>query len=287
MQGPTPHAACGLSTPADPPHTFAEVAHRPPAQEVSIVHSARRLAGALLPVMLPMALLLAACGSGSPAASPTTALPATVASPTAEPAESAAATASAAASPEPAAVSTDGWQRVEIAEHAFAISIPPSWEVFDLTDEEVAQIIEQGSAEIDPALRAQIAQLTVSGGALFASETDQATLASGFAPNVNVIVSDGVRGTPLGILLGLSASFVEDTFGVTVTQERVDLPGGEAGVMTYEVDDPATGSFRVVQYAIIDDDRVFMITFSRGGDPTQDAFVGVFDSSIRSFEVLP
>ena len=222
-------------------------------------------------------VVLAACGSSGGS----TAAPSTAASRAADP------TIVPSASAEPAASHAvpSGWERVEITDRGFALSLPRGWEVADLTSGDIEEML--ALLEDDPQFQAfadQLPTLMASGIALFAIALDAETAGTGFATNLNVLVQDNVT-TSLDFFAATNVSFIESTFSVDVQQESVTLAAGDAVRLAYEPTVDPVGTYHVTQYVVIDDGSALIATFSRGSDFA--ALEADFLDIMQTLEFLP
>lgn len=228
-------------------------------------------------------LLLAACGIGGGAASEvppsstsTTTLttPPASASPSLHPALSQEAVPS-------------GWERVEIAEAGFAISLPQGWEVADLASGDIDEMVDL--LDDDPQLQPfadQLPDLMASGIALWAIALDADSLENGFATNLNALVEDDVP-LSLDAYAAANVSFVENNLSVDVQREAIELPAGDAVRLTYEPTIEAVGTYHVTQYLVMDGDKALIATFSRADTPELEELETEFLDIIKTLEFLP
>jgi hypothetical protein len=216
----------------------------------SIVVPAR--AGLLIAV-----LVLAGCGSGGGSS--------TSAASSAQPSvgqPSVAASAAPSAPPSAEGVPA-GWERVAIEDRGFAMALPSGWEVADLTSGDIEGMLELLGD--DPQLEAfgdQLPALMESGIALWAISLDADAVATGFATNLNVLVEDPMPAS-FDTYVAANVSFIENTFSVDVGQEAVQLPAGDAMLLTYEPTIQGAGTYHVTQYILTADGRALIATFSR------------------------
>ena len=234
------------------------------------VRSRSRLLGAAFAT-----LVTAGCGGGD--ASESTDSPDATA--TADP------TASAAASP--SGDVPEGWERFESAEGGFAISVPRGWEAVDLSSGDIDAMVEL--LREDPqtaALADQLPAMLEQGVAFFAVNLDADSMASGFATNLNVVVQEDVT-MSLDLYVAGNVSFIEETFGVDVAREDVELPAGPAVRGEFEASFGEGTRVHQIQYYLVVDDRALIVTFSRAADDEFAELDDEFADIIDSLEILP
>lgn len=180
-----------------------------------------------------------------------------------------------------------GWNRVEVSDRGFAISLPQGWETFDLTSDELSSLMDPVTQDPNVAPFAdQITQLLASGGALWAVNVDARSARAGFATNVNVIVQDS-GGVPLDPLVAASVSFMEQTLSTTVEQRKLTLPAGPAVEVTGELENQAAGRYHISQFYLVHDDMVYIVTFSRAIGAEFDDLEDTFSAAMQTFEFVP
>jgi hypothetical protein len=229
------------------------------------------------------ALLLAACGTGGEAATGVPSSSTSTTMPTTPPA-SASPSLQPALSQEPV---PSGWERVEIAEEGFAISLPQGWEVADLASGDIDEMVDL--LDDDPQLQPfadQLPDLMASGIALWAIALDADSLENGFATNLNALVEDDVP-MSLDAYAAANVSFVENTLSVDVQREALELPAGDAVRLTYEPTIEAVGTYHVTQYLVMDGDQALIATFSRANTPELEGLETEFLDIIETLEFLP
>ena len=242
-------------------------------------------------LVLTLSLVLAACGEESPSPTATEAAPA--GTPTASPATDA----TESASPSPDATTTadagtpEGWQRVTVAEQGFSLALPQDWE--ELSPEVIGDsgVMEQMmEANPDAAAALEQAQAAIASGqiALFAFDTSDEGIESGFATNLNAINVGPVEGTAEEAADEV-AEAIRQQIPITgeVETGTASLPAGEAAVVHYEweVDDGegTVTTVTVAQYAIIGDSGTgFILSMSAGSD-SAERYDEVFRQIAESF----
>lgn len=227
-----------------------------------------------LPALL-LALVLAACGQDTPTPTPT--ISEAPISPS--PATTSEATESASPSPETTPSgdtgAPEGWQRITVAEQGFSLAVPPEWE--ELSPDIIGDsgVMDQMmEANPDAAAALEQAQAAIASGqiALFAFDTSDEGIESGFATNLNAINVGPVEGTAEDAAAEV-AEAIRQQIPVTgeVETATTSLPAGDAAVVHYEweVDDGAgtVTTVTVAQYAIIADSGTgFILSMSAGSE---------------------
>jgi hypothetical protein len=206
---------------------------------------------------LALGLVVVACGQDAP--TPT-------ASPDdATPTPSSTATASASASPSPDQTTTPGagapagWRRIGVAEQGFSLAVPDGWQELSpalLADSGAMDDLREANPDAVGALEQAQAAIEQGDIALFAFDTDDERLASGFASNLNAINVGPVDGSAEEAATEV-AEAIRQQIPITgeVETETAVLPAGDAAVLRYEWEitdaDGAARSVSVAQYAII------------------------------------
>ena len=201
------------------------------------------------------------------------------ASATAEPTETVA--------PSPSGGAPEGWERFEVAERGFAISLPRAWEAVDLTSEDIDRIVEflQEDPRTAP-IADQLPSLVESGVAFFAVSVDAASMEAGFATNLNIIVQPDV-GMSLDLYAAANISFIEEQFQVDVAREDVELPAGEAVRVEYETAMAGTSAVHQVQFYLVVNDQALIATFTRAVGDDFAELDAEFTEIIETLEILP
>jgi hypothetical protein len=224
----------------------------------------------LRPILVIVACALAACTS-SPSASPEdSAQPST-----AEP--------SVAASVEPSLAIPSGWERHEVGDYRFALSLPEHWGAVDLTAEDMAGTLEEmyeefpNSSDYREVIEAGLEQ----GLAFIALDFDPAHIDEPFITNVNVLALEGEVLLP--VVVAGNVESIESTFGVTPEQESVSLPAGDAVILRWDYPD----SHSLAQYYLVEGGMVYVVSFSRElGEDTRNQ-EALFEEIMNTFEVVP
>lgn len=241
-------------------------------------------------LVLTLGLVLAACGEESPSPTPDTA-------PTGAPTTPPGTDATASASPSPDGTPTadagtpEGWQRITVAEQGFSLAVPPDWE--ELSPDVIGDsgVMEQMmEANPDAAAALEQAQAAIAGGqiALFAFDTGDEGIESGFATNLNAINVGPVEGTAEEAADEV-AEAIRQQIPITgeVETETASLAAGEAAVVHYEweVDDGAgtVTTVTVAQYAIIGDSGTGFILSMSTGSATAARYEEIFRQIAESF----
>ncbi len=238
------------------------------------MHGSRSsLSGLLIIGMVALTLLaLVACGPASVATASPSLSPSTTETPT--------------ATSRPTPDVPSGWQRIEVADRGFAIALPDSWQIFDLTSDEIDQML--APLEDDPALAGmvdQITQLVSSGGALFALDASADAVEAGFITNLNVLVQEDA-GSSLSILTAANVSYIEQNLNVEVEQTRLQVPAGDASRLLYQFAGGAFGKYHVTQYFLVGGGDLYVVTFSRAIGAEFEELETLFEASMETFELL-
>jgi hypothetical protein len=252
-----------------------------------------------LTIAIALAVVLAACGQADPSPAATGVAaddPTQTASPTEAEGPTAAASPAADASPASDARTPEGWTRVVVADRGFSLAIPEAWEQLSadaFPDADSMQ--EMLEANPEAAVAIEQGQAALAGGqiALFAFDTTEENLESGFATNLNAIDVGPVEGTAEEAAEEIAGA-IEQQIPVTgeVETSTVSLPAGDAALVRYEweIDDGqgTTTSVTVTQYAIIGDasGNGFILSMSAATDQL-DEYEDVFRQIAESFAEEP
>jgi hypothetical protein len=237
---------------------------------------------------LVLGLVIVACGQDAP--TPTASVD------DATPTPSASATASSSVSPSPDATATAaadapaGWRRIGVAEQGFSLAVPDGWQELSpalLADSGAMDDLREANPDAVGAL--EQAQAAIEGGdiAIFAFDTDDEGLASGFASNLNAINVGPVDGSAEEAATEV-AEAIRQQIPITgdVEAETAVLPAGDAAVLRYEWEiadaEGAARSVSVAQYAIIGaSGSGFILSMSAASDAFaeyEEVFVQIAES---------
>jgi hypothetical protein len=237
---------------------------------------------------ITLALVLAACGQDAPSPSATSPAFTPTASPTAVPSPSVSPTDD--ASPGAGADAPAGWRRIGVAEQGFSLAVPDAWQELSpalIADSGLMDDMRESNPDAAGALEQAQAAIEQGSIALFAFDTDEERLASGFASNLNAINVGSVGGSAEEAADEV-AEAIRQQIPITgeVETSTTSLPAGDAAVLTYEWElagtDGAARPVHVTQYAIIGDSGSgFILSMSAMSDAFeayQDVFVQIAES---------
>jgi hypothetical protein len=125
-----------------------------------------------------------------------------------------------------------------------------------------------------------------SGIALWALSLDASALSTGFATNLNVLVEDPMP-TAFKAYVAANVSFIENTFGVDVSQVEAPLAAGDAVRLDYEPTIQGVGTYHVTQYIVTADGRSLIATFSRAIGAEFDALESEFLDIMETVVFIP
>ena len=216
------------------------------------MHTLRRTAPALL-----LGAILAACGqdAATPTGSVADPSPTASASPAASPDPSP----SADGSPSAGADAPAGWHRIAVTEQGFSLAVPDGWQELSpalIADTGLLEDVREANPDAAGALEQAQAAIEQGDIAIFAFDTDEERLASGFASNLNAINVGTVEGSAEEAGAEM-ADAIRQQIPITgeVETATASLPAGDAAVLTYEwaiaPTDGEARPVRVTQYAII------------------------------------
>lgn len=228
-----------------------------------------------------LAILVAACGGGP--ASPSTAAdtpapsaattPAPTVAPTPAPTE-AASEAPSASTGGGAGLPTTG--RIEIPDAGIAVTLPDGWTRIDLTAEDLDAILE-AAGQSDPAMAAmlseQVRALAAAGLTFFAIGDDITT-----GETMNVLTTPAM-GLSLDLLESLNQAQLEQlAVEGTLEADRVTLPAGEAIRFAYDLPSQGGAAASVVQYALVANERMVVLSVSAGDPEDVEAIAGSIEA---------
>lgn len=214
---------------------------------------------ATLPILI-LALLAGACSAGGedvaerPAAAVEESAPAEESAPVEEtsPEQATSQEAPSADAPSAQAEAPEGYETR--SGDGFSVALPPGWEDFDLTQEDLEGIMEEAGS-LDEALQAQVRQVAESGlFELFA--LDPVSAASGFADNANVLCQPGAPDTWDG-QEQVVVSSLESSGATEVAVTRMEIDGRDALRVAYLLPSQQSAG---VQYNVIGGGEVCSLT---------------------------
>jgi hypothetical protein len=184
----------------------------------------------------------------------------------------------------PSVEAPNGFQVFSNDEEQFALALPESMEVIDLSASDVDSIIDNltsanpSLAALGPQIRAAVAQ----GGKLFA--IDQSKAGSGFADNINIIASPGeVDVTNAGARSQLEQQ-LGSIGGTNIQFDTTNEHGRDILTVSYEATvntaDGTPKTFFGRQAYVPAAGQLWVITLSTGEKDTT-----VFDTVVRTFDV--
>jgi len=223
-----------------------------------------------LRVLGPIALAVALSGCGSPPGSGglanlTAAATQNPVSQTPPPATPAPSIAPSIASASPASVPAD-WKRTEVAADGYSIATPKDWSSVAIAGKDIDAMIAQFKTD-NPELATILQQARDAGQSfsLMALDTDPATIgATGFAPNVNVVVSDSQGyGDDLVAAATIAQLRQLTIFEGQVDDQKVALPA-DAGAhrLRYHLKVSATLSTVATLYILTSGTKTYAVTMS-------------------------
>lgn len=188
--------------------------------------------------------------------------------------------------------SPSGPVRYDRSGDGYALSLPASWLVLDLSAGDLDALVTQlGQTQPQLAgfLRAYLGLTGGRGFSLLGLDLAPERLTGGLPPNVNVVVQPSL-GLSLDFFAQITVGALQRLPGISgpVQQERVALPAGEAFKASYGVSAGPPGAevrTAVVHYLIVSGGRAYVVTFTtREEDLARDS--PVFDAIVRSLELV-
>ncbi|MCS6844383.1 MAG: hypothetical protein NZ528_08710 [Caldilineales bacterium] len=227
----------------------------------------------ILVVLLALASALSACGGGESPATPA----ATPPPPTPTPVP-----------PTPTPALPEGW--VENKTTQFSLALPASWQVIDLTNEDLEAVFER-MKETNPNFANMLGSAeAMQGFLLWAFNTDSKT--PGFTDNVNVrnLPLEGMKlDVQKDVLEPVQQEYAKMNFNFQEMVSDLQIGGYPAGRITYDfaVNTPDGASVTVTgrQYAVITEKYLWILTYSVGSNEAE-ALMAVVDRSAQSFREL-
>ena len=229
-------------------------------------------------------LIAAGCGGGTSTASPaaTTAL--------VTPSSSAAAVATASPTPSPTPAASQATTGRIVTQHGFALTLPDGWTSIPVDAAGLRDFIDAlpADSELRTILEGQAGAAATQTIKLWAFDTRDEDIASGFARNMNVIVQPAV-GMDLSAIEAAAKASLESIKSIRkpVTSKIVTLPSGEALRLDYVLDvataDGKTTSVGGTQYYLQLPKATLIVSFSTDAASTKPAAVD-FDAIIKSVE---
>lgn len=250
-------------------------------------------------------LLLAACG-GETAVAPTatavaqlqpthTPQPSSTPSPTdtpvptstPQPTDTPAPTNTPTPSPEP-------WQTYAVPTHNYFLALPPGWQELPLDettlDEALAVLGDHNPQFAQLASSGYVQTLLASGGTFWGVDLSVDSITKASPTNMNVIVEERPSPVTIDFYISLSVGQIENLANVTspIDTDIFVLDGQEMGKLMYEMTltmpDGTAVPFRTVQYVIVNDATVYIITLLADTSFSQSYFDG-FDEIAATFAI--
>lgn len=189
----------------------------------------------------------------------------------------------------------NGWSRYSYLEDGFEISLPPNWELLDLSSGDLDQIMlaledhEQfGNIYSSDYFRSLVA----AGIKTFAVETSVKSLSAGIPTSLNILVMDLRFDIQFDDYVELNIQQLKSLLGenLLIQQERIQINNTEAAQIVHEseMDDVFSNPQNVVftQYLILDGRTQYVLTFGTVKDlynENQDDISNI----AQSFEITP
>ena len=230
----------------------------------------RRLGGAVSISVL--AIALAACGGATPSTT-VTAAPAVQVTP--PPASVAPASSSPAASAGAAGASLATTGRIEVADKGFALTLPDGWTRINLSEGDMAAMLE-AAGNLGPAFAeqyaAQLQAMAATGVSVFALGPNPTS-----GTTLNVIALPGA-GMSLDLLEQINTAQVKALAGADVKAERVTLPAGDAVHYRYEVNmQGAPAGTSIDQYLLLTGSNQLVVSVSNASAADDEAIANSVD----------
>lgn len=171
-----------------------------------------------------------------------------------------------AASQAPASAAASGTGHVTVPEAGFAMDLPDGWRQIPLDPAGVQQVISQLSpdSELGKMLASQEGQMAAAGVKFWAMDLTEASVARGFASNVNIILN-AAPGEPIsGALDAVLSQYQTDTSFSEVDGKVVTLPAGESVRAVYRLTqamaDGSTIEVAGTQFYIASSTRLYIVS---------------------------
>ncbi len=197
--------------------------------------------------------------------------------------------------PSPYSVSVDeeGWKYFTFHQAEFTVGLPPHWSTLDLTADDYQAMLSK-AAETNPELAdiydSQALRNMVAAGVKFLGvDTSQDSLLSGFATNLNLLISDLSIEMDLDSYADLNKAQLVQMLGedMEIKESRTTVDNREAVVFTYGsamnnyYGEPIEVAF--LQYLMLDGKTQIILTFTT----SEDAFSSnreIFEKIAQSFQ---
>lgn len=184
-----------------------------------------------------------------------------------------------------------GWTTHNLTAEGFRLGLPPEWK--DVPPGQVDSALDdlrEDNPDLAELIESQLAGSLSSLVRFFAFDTRSPTLAEEFATNVNVVVEPLPGGVDFDEYLDANLRQLRQVPGVTVSaeNERVQLPGGRAGLIKSQFTLNTPGGPRqiaVTQYVLLRSDRGFILSMTT--TPMHEStYVPLWDRIARTFAPL-
>jgi hypothetical protein len=188
-----------------------------------------------------------------------------------------------------------GWKYYENPGQGFGLGLPPSWAQLDLAPtafQNALDSLEQKNPDLASVLGSEGNPLLASGFKFFGFDAAAVSAQRGFVTNVNVMVEPLPFPVPLDTYVQLSLAQLDQLTNVQkpITHTRVKLGANEAEEMRYHLQltnaQGATLTTSTLQYALIGNQRGYVITLTTAADQEQD-YATTFDQIAQSFRWVP
>lgn len=179
--------------------------------------------------------------------------------------------------------------RYEFSEQGFAITLPPSWQLVDLSTERMTDSLSAFAGANPQAavlVEEQFQSIANARFTFFAAELSPAILDTGFATNVSLLRQPLPDGIALDFYAQLTAKQVQEKFAVTspIALTPGSLPAGKLVALNYTMRG-VNGDIAVTTYLIMQAQTVYDLTFTTTSAQTE-SYSQTFALIAKSFRLI-
>lgn len=235
-----------------------------------------RLAYILLALVAPV--LLAACGDGTQAA---------LLGP--------------AATPEPTVVPmpfAKGWTLHTLSNEHVAISLPPGWQEFNLTEQDLQSVVGammDANPSFGGSMSSQVANMAAQGIKMYAFDANSSSISLGFAENINLVRTEKPSNIDLNAALKETTTGLKEQMGGMIdgpilSMKLTTTSGHELARINYDavfnVPDGSGMTLSLVQYIAVTNTDMYVLTGTSQKSRFDD-YDNIFEGIAQGMYFLP
>jgi hypothetical protein len=164
------------------------------------------------------------------------------------------------------------WRLYTLEEDGVALSVPPGWKEFNLSEQDLQTVMNEMAAanpQFGSAMGSQVASMASQGVKFYAFDLWSASLQMGFANNINLLKVDKPCDVTLDKAVKESIAELEEQLSGTldgpILSARLTTVGGEqVRRINYDavlnMPDGSPLAISLVQYMLVDDNSLYILT---------------------------